>query len=618
MRVAQKERNRGPSARRRLACRLGAPLAMATAIALPLGQSVFPAVAAAQPGAATAIERLEWLSDRRVALWVHSAAMNTSIQVQMLLARDWHLRPDARFPMLLMLDGLRATDDENGWTKDADAEGFFADKNVNVVLPVGGQSSFYTDWLQPSNGKHYRWETFLTKELPPLLERDWRTTGVRAVAGLSMGGTGAMNLAARNPDFVKFAASYSGLLTTTTLGMPQAIEFAVRSVGGFDSTAMWGPPGGPEWEAHDPERMADKLKGISVYVSSGSGLAGTHDQPGPVPMTSDNWSGTGLEILSRLSTQNFVTKLGELAIPVQVNYRPAGTHTWPYWDFEMRQSWPHAAAALGADPDGAACATAGAIAPVAQNWMGNCVTGEYPLGPAVVQDFVNGRVFYSAATGAHPVAGRIGGAYTGVGGPLSPLGLPTGDERGLPDGRGRMQAFEGGSIYWTPDTGAQVMRGAILEEWGKQGYERGPAGYPVAAEAPTPSRDGVVQAFEHGPMFYSAATGAHRVQGFILDRYAALGFENSPLGFPVADEAPLKDLGRYSQFEGGNIYWSPLSGAWSVRKGAVADAWGKQGFENGRLGYPVSDEFAVPGGIQQNFQTGFIVVRSGKTEVHGV
>ena len=107
-----------------------------------------PAVAVpaqAQP-VVSGVQRVDWLSDRRVALWVYSAAMKTPIQVQMLLARDWHARPDAKFPMMLMLDGLRAQDDENGWTKDADAEGFYADKNVNVVLPVGGQSSWYSDW----------------------------------------------------------------------------------------------------------------------------------------------------------------------------------------------------------------------------------------------------------------------------------------------------------------------------------------------------------------------------------------------------------------------------------------------------------------------------------------
>ncbi|GGK55527.1 alpha/beta hydrolase-fold protein [Nocardia camponoti] len=606
--------------KRGVAASLRRILGLAAVTAALLAPTVVVPVAQSQPGVAE-IQRVEWLSDRRVALTVHSPAMNTPIQVQMLLARDWNSHPDAKFPMMLMLDGLRAMDDENGWTKDADAEGFYADKNVNVVLPVGGQSSWYTDWLSPDNGRTYKWETFLTKELPPLLERDWRTTDVRGVEGLSMGGTAAMNLAGRNPGLMKFVASYSGLLTTTTLGMPQAIGFANKDAGGFDAVAMWGPPGGPEWAAHDPYLLADQLKGVSMYVSSGSGLAGTHDHASAdVPLLSDNWAGTGLEILSRLSTQNFVAKLEKLAIPVQASYRPAGTHTWPYWDFEMRQSWPQAAKALGVDEGGAECGAGGAIGGVAQvaNWLGNCLTGEYHSGPAIVQDFANGRVFFSPATGAHPVSGRIGGAYTGFGGASSPLGLPTGEERGLPDGRGRLQTFEGGSIYWTPQTGAQVIRGALLDAWDKQGFEGGPLGYPTAAEARTPSRDGAVQSFEHGPLFYSAATGVHRVQGFILDKYGQLGFENSPLGFPVADEAPIKDFGHFSRFEGGSIYWSPLSGAWSVRNGPVSDAWAAQGFENGRLGYPTSDEFPVAGGVQQNFQTGFIVVRDGKPEVHGV
>ena len=75
-------------------------------------------------------------------------------------------------------------DTESGWTHDAHADSFYADKNVNVVLPIGGQSSFYSDWLKPDNGHNYQWETFLTKELPPLLESQWRTTNVRGIAGL--------------------------------------------------------------------------------------------------------------------------------------------------------------------------------------------------------------------------------------------------------------------------------------------------------------------------------------------------------------------------------------------------------------------------------------------------
>ncbi|QIS17072.1 alpha/beta hydrolase-fold protein [Nocardia terpenica] len=602
--------------------------ALAAALVLPLAAGVSTTLAAAQPPAApeaaaaapATVQKVVWLTDRRVALWVNSPSMATPVQVQLLLARDWNTRPDTRFPLLFMLDGLRAQDDESGWTKDAGAVDFYADKNVTVVLPIGGQSSFYSDWAKPDNGKTYKWETFLTKELPPLLESQWRATNVRGIEGLSMGGTAAMFLAGRNPGWVRYAASYSGFLTTTTLGMPQAIMFAMRDAGGFDANLMWGPPTSPDWAAHDPFALADKLKGVSLYVSAGSGTTGAFDKPSDIPGISTNYAGMGLEILSRLTTQNFVGKLNKLSIPVQANYRPSGTHSWPYWDFEMRQSWPQAAAALGVEATAPQCKSGGAIAAAARaaTWLGDCVTGEYQVTGGTAQDFHGGRVLWSSATGAHPVAGMIGGSYQGIVGPGGPLGLPNGDERPLPDGRGRFQSFQNGSIYWTPQTGAQVVRGAILAAWAGQGYERGPAGYPVGPEAKTPNKDGVVQGFENGPIYYTEKSGAHRVNGLILGKYAQLGYENGPLGFPTTDEQPTRDAGRYSRFEGGNVYWSPLSGAWAVRNGPIMDAWGQQGYENGKLGYPISDEFAVPGGVQQNFQTGFVVIRDGKPEIHGL
>ncbi|WP_174551741.1 alpha/beta hydrolase-fold protein [Nocardia grenadensis] len=595
--------------------------AWAAALVFPF--AVAQAPVSAQPTAAAAspatIRNVVWHTDRDVAVWVDSPAMGAPIQVRLLLARDWNTQPDAKFPVLYMLDGLRATDDENGWIKDAGAVDFYADKNTTVVLPVGGRSSFYSDWLQPDNGKNYKWETFLTKELPPLLESQWRATSTRGIAGLSMGGTAAMFLAARNPEFVKYAASYSGFLTTTSLGMPQAIRLAMADAGGFDSGAMWGPPGSPQWEEHDPLLLADRLKGKSLYISSGTGVSGKHDEGSEIPGVSTNMFGMGLETLALLTSQNFVDKLGELRIPATVKYRAAGTHTWPYWDFEMRQSWSQAAGALGVPAAKPECAVAGAVGAVVggNDWLGDCLTGEYQVPGGLAQDFRHGRVFYSPAGGAYPVAGRIGGGYQAAAGPSGVLGLPTGAEQPLPDGRGRFQQFRHGSLYWTPETGAQVVRGAILEEWGRQGFEGGPARYPVGPEVRTPNRDGSVQPFEGGPFYFSPATGAHRVEGTILAKYAELGFENSRLGFPAAAQVPLKDLGQFTRFEGGSIYWSPLSGAWAVRDGPLMDAWRDAGYENGRLGFPISDEFPIPGGVQQNFQRGFITIKDHHPEVHG-
>ncbi|MEU0540690.1 alpha/beta hydrolase-fold protein [Nocardia sp. NPDC005978] len=581
-----------------------------------LGPATAEPEAPAATGPAT-VQKVVWLGDRRVALWVNSPASGTPVQVQLLLARDWRSRPDAKFPVMFMLDGLRATNEENGWTKEAGAAGFFADKNVTVVLPIGGQSSFYTDWLQPDNGHNYKWETFLTKELPPLLESQWRATNARAVSGLSMGGTAAMMLAARNPGWVRHASSYSGFLTLTTLGMPQMVNFAMKDSGGFDSNAMFGPPSSPEWKAHDPYEIADQLKGVGLYISSGSGTAGASDPPSDIPGLTSNYAGVGLEVLSRLSSQNFVSKLHKLNIPVQVSYRPSGTHTWPYWDFEMRQSWSDIAASLGVDGTATDCKLGGAIAGAAQanNWLGDCLTPEYPVANGVAQDFRNGQVYFSPATGAQVVGGAISGTFAGLNGAGSGLGFPTGGEQVLPDGRGRFQGFQSGSIYWTPQTGAQMVRGAILDEWGRQGFEGGPAGYPNGPEQRTPNRDGVVQGFEHGPMYFSAKTGAHLLQGLILGRYAQIGFENSAFGFPMGAEQGLRDLGRYVAFEGGNIYWSPLSGAWGVRNGPIMQAWGAQGFENGPLGFPIGEEGVTAAGAQQAFQGGSILVQGDRAQV---
>ena len=587
---------------------------LATAGARPAAEH--PPAHVQAPGGA-AVQKVIWLTDRRVALWIDSPSMATPIQVQLLLARDWNKDTQAKFPALFMLDGLRATDKESGWTLDAKAESFFAEKNVNVVLPIGGQSSFYSDWLKQDNGKNYQWETFLTKELPPILEKDWRTNDVRGVEGLSMGGTAAMMLSARNPGFFKYAASYSGFLTTTTLGMPQAIQYAMTDAGGFDSGAMWGPPSNSAWAEHEPYSIADKLKGVSLYVSSGSGMTGPYDQPTGIPGVSTNFAGMGLEILARLTSQNFATKLNKLGIPAQVNYRPSGTHSWPYWDFEMRQSWPQAASALDTPADKPTCNAGGAIGGLvgANNWLGDCLTGEYNVAGGVAQDFRFGRVFASGKE-IHAVAGAIGGAYQANGGPQGELGLPVGDELGAPDGRGRFQKFQNGFVYFTPQTGAHAVKGAILGQWGQQGYERGPLGYPVADEVKTPKKDGAVQAFEIGAMYWNKDTGANAVQGLIMGKYAQLGFENSWLGFPTSSEVGVKDFGKFNQFENGNIYWSPLSGAWAIRNGPMFDAWKSVGYENGKLGFPTGDEFPIAGGIQQNFQFGYITVKDGKGEVH--
>ncbi|MGZ2393058.1 polysaccharide deacetylase family protein, partial [Pseudarthrobacter sp. PvP022] len=101
---------------------------------------------------------------------------------------------------------------------------------------------------------------------------------------------------------------------------------------------------------------------------------------------------------------------------------------------------------------------------------------------------------------------------------------------------------------------------------------------------------GCYQNYPGGVIHWSAATGARITKGAIDAAWAAQGWENGGLGYPTSNEiGGLKDGGVYQNFQGGVIHWSPATGA-RITKGAIDAAWAAQGWENGGLGYPTSNE----------------------------
>jgi uncharacterized protein with LGFP repeats len=88
-----------------------------------------------------------------------------------------------------------------------------------------------------------------------------------------------------------------------------------------------------------------------------------------------------------------------------------------------------------------------------------------------------------ASSSAREVHGAIRAKYLALGAEASVLGYPTTDETGTPDGLGRFNHFEGGSIYWTPNTGAWEVHGLIRGYWAANGWERNTnLGYPITDE----------------------------------------------------------------------------------------------------------------------------------------
>ncbi len=222
------------------------------------------------------IDHVERVGDRQTKLFVHSAAMNRVVPVQVL-----HPASAGPRPTLYLLDGVSAGEEsefrESTWTQRTDIAEFFADKNTNVVLPVGGTASYYTDWNNPDPVLGInKWETFLTEELPPLIDAEFDGNGTNAVAGLSMGATGAMSLITRNPDLYQGVAALSGCYDISSDRSRDTVRGTVAYKGGNPDN-MWGPPDDARWEEHDSYLLAEKLRGKEVFLSTGNGLLGPHD-----------------------------------------------------------------------------------------------------------------------------------------------------------------------------------------------------------------------------------------------------------------------------------------------------------------------------------------------------
>lgn len=259
------------------------------------------------------------------------------------------------------------------------------------------------------------------------------------------------------------------------------------------------------------------------------------------------------------------------------------------------------------------------------SYLSDPVSAEYPTaGGGMAQDFRGGTIYWSAQTGAHAVVGDILAHYKALGGPASGLGYPITDEQGTPDGIGRYNHFsraDGASIYWTPSTRAWSIQGAIRAKWASLGWETGPLGYPVTDENTTPDGIGKYNHFSRpdgASIYFTPSTGTWSIMGAIRAKWASLGWETGPLGYPVTDENTTPDgKGRYNHFnKGSSVYWTPSTGAQEIY-GAIRDRWAALGWERSYLGYPTSGEFSFDGGRRNNFQFGYIQWYPNGTVIDG-
>jgi S-formylglutathione hydrolase FrmB len=134
--------------------------------------------------------------------------MNKSIP-NLVITPDKYSAQKEGFPVLYLLHG--AGNDFSEWLRHAPNLGLFADKyNFIIVCPDAGRTSWYFDSpVDPS----MKYETYISKELVGWLDSNYRTIpdrSKRAIAGLSMGGHGALYLGIRHQEIWGAAGSMAG------------------------------------------------------------------------------------------------------------------------------------------------------------------------------------------------------------------------------------------------------------------------------------------------------------------------------------------------------------------------------------------------------------------------
>jgi S-formylglutathione hydrolase FrmB len=283
------------------------------------------------------------LDPRLLALTVTTAALPSPAQVRVLLPTGYAANPNRRYPVLYLFDGTSGH--ASDWTTEGDAERTTAGLPLIVVMPDITLNGNGGGWCtNPVNGGNYgppEWETFHIDQLIPWVDQNFRTLASRdgrAIAGLSQGGFCSMSYAAQFPDLFMTALSYSGAPDIAYDPVAQAGATAVINgteiaLTGVPADSFFGNPLTDEvnWAAHDPATLADNLRGVNLMLYNGNGL------PGPLD-TTPNLEGSLIEGAVGIDNQYFHARLTALGIPNYWDPYGNGTHSWPYWARDLRES----------------------------------------------------------------------------------------------------------------------------------------------------------------------------------------------------------------------------------------------------------------------------------------
>ncbi len=242
---------------------------------------------------------------------LQSKLVNTTLPYNVILPADYDASRSTRYPVLYLLHGLDGH--YSDWVQRTNLADYASEYSLIVVTPEGNDG-WYTDSATVATDKY---ESYILKELLPDVDERYRTIQARygrAIAGLSMGGYGAIKFGLKAPQTFAFAASLSGAFGVT--------RFSEKDIPNNwqDSIKLFGPVGSETRKANDVFDLirnlpADRIRFLPYFYFD----CGTEDSTLIFPYNRE---------LSAL--------MYEKKIPHEFREMP-GDHSWGYWDRQVQE-----------------------------------------------------------------------------------------------------------------------------------------------------------------------------------------------------------------------------------------------------------------------------------------
>lgn len=269
---------------------------------------------------------------------ISAGAVNGPHRVRITVPSGYFQNPSLRYPVLYLLHGGAGGNSAQWTTGGGAAEQITAGKPVITVMADGGKVGWFTNWVDQSRGAQ-RWADFYLTQLIPWVDSNVRSIAAkngRAIAGLSMGGYGAVRLAQDRPDLFASVASFSGAVDLGDIGIRTVVtEQAVQN--GFPAYGPFGSPFWPNdgtWNAQDPMRRASRLRGLQVLLYAGAGIHDADVLERTVGQATDRFSRT----LNAAGVPNFWWMYGRPG--PSVPYGCDGGHNFGCWNFALNDALP--------------------------------------------------------------------------------------------------------------------------------------------------------------------------------------------------------------------------------------------------------------------------------------